>query len=197
MRDCGIYKKKRRKAKIILIFIIIFIIIFYFSIKKTEEAVVNDIRPRLIILPPLDGPEWEDMVDIASTIQTIKNKFGHMIDAVSKEHGVPQEIITAVVIVESLGNPKAVSHKGAIGLMQLRPATAREMGISDPFHPYDNLWAGAKYLKRQWKRFGSLKLALAAYNMGPNRLKRKIKNKSFNPDYYEYIRRIEIVLMYM
>ncbi len=198
MNNHGGRERKWRKTKITLMLAIFIVVIFCFGVRKTEEAAVSDSRrARLIVLPPLDGPEWEDMVDIASTVRAIRSKFGHMIDAVSEEHGVPPEVVTAVVAVESLGDPTAVSHKKAYGLMQLKMETARDMGISNPFHPYDNLWAGTKYLKEQWERFGSLKLALAAYNMGPNRLKRKIKNNSFDPDYYEYIRRVEIVLMYM
>ncbi len=195
MRNCGIYKKRQDKAKKFLMLILIFLVVFCFGVKKTEEALV-DISPRLIILPPIDGLEWEDTVDIAATVKMIKKKFGRIIILVSKEHGVQPKIIIAIVVVESGGDPNAVSEKGAYGLMQLKKGTARDMGIADPFHPYDNLWAGTKYLKQQLKRFGSLALALAAYNMGPARLERRIKN-GFNPDYNIYIRRVETVLLYM
>jgi len=167
-----------------------------FGAKSVEEARPRD-QFRLIVLPAASGPEWEETVDIDATVSEVRRKFGGRIKLAAKKHEVPPEIITAVVVVESLGNPKAVSHKKAYGLMQLKKGTAREMGISDPFHPYENLWAGAKYLKRQWERFGSLELALAAYNMGPNRLSRLLKEGKFDPDYNSYIRRVKIVMMHI
>jgi soluble lytic murein transglycosylase-like protein len=67
---------------------------------------------------------------------------------------------------ESGWNPTARSHKGAIGLAQLMPGTARQLGV-DPHDPEQNLRGGARYLAAQYRRFGSWRLALAAYNAGP------------------------------
>jgi len=71
---------------------------------------------------------------------------------------------------ESGWKPAARSHKGAIGLAQLMPGTARSLGV-DPHDPYENLDGGARYLSRQYKRFKSWRLALAAYNAGPDAVK--------------------------
>ena len=78
------------------------------------------------------------------------------------------ELIFAVIETESAGNASAVSPKGALGLMQLMPDTAREVGVLDPLNPFENVLGGARYLSRMLQRFGGdLELALAAYNAGP------------------------------
>lgn len=91
-----------------------------------------------------------------------------MIKKAAKENNLRPELLEAVVQVESGYNPDAVSSKGASGLMQLMPATAHALGVSDPFDPEQNLMGGAKYLRQQLDRFnGDEKKALAAYNAGP------------------------------
>lgn len=88
------------------------------------------------------------------------------IEAQALRHGLPPSLLQAVAWRESRGRPAAVSRKGALGVMQLMPATAAAMGV-DPRDPDDNLRGGAIYLRRQLDRFGSVPLALAAYNAGP------------------------------
>ena len=81
------------------------------------------------------------------------------------------EVFESLIQRESAFNPLAVSEKGAKGLGQLMPDTAREMGVNDPFDPHKNLVGSAKYFTQQLQRFGKLELALAAYNAGPERVK--------------------------
>ncbi len=83
--------------------------------------------------------------------------------------GIPPALFIALVEAESSFDPDAISVKGAIGLTQLMPATAEELGV-DPEDPIDNLAGGARYLAAQYRRFGSWDLALAAYNAGPSRV---------------------------
>ncbi|HHP51206.1 MAG TPA: lytic transglycosylase domain-containing protein [Moorella mulderi] len=90
-----------------------------------------------------------------------------LIDRVASRHGLPYNLLAAMAEVESGFDPKAVSPAGAMGLMQLMPETAWSLGVKDPFEPEENLEAGVCYFKDLWLRFGSLDLALAAYNAGP------------------------------
>jgi soluble lytic murein transglycosylase-like protein len=88
----------------------------------------------------------------------------------ARRHGVPEDLFARLVQQESNWNPRAKSGKGALGLAQLMPETARRLG-ADPLDPAENLNAGAKYLARQYREFGSWRLALAAYNAGPDAVK--------------------------
>ncbi|WP_235438984.1 lytic transglycosylase domain-containing protein [Candidatus Rhodobacter oscarellae] len=89
-----------------------------------------------------------------------------MARAAASRHGVPEDLFLRLVQQESGWKPTAKSHKGAYGLAQLMPATARALGV-DRLDPYENLDGGAKYLRQQYDRFKSWRLALAAYNAGP------------------------------
>lgn len=90
---------------------------------------------------------------------------------VARDHGLAPGLLEAVAWQESRGRMDAVSPKGAVGTMQLMPATAAELGV-DPFDQADNIRGGALYLRRQLERFGSVPLALAAYNAGPGAVQR-------------------------
>lgn len=81
-------------------------------------------------------------------------------------HGVPGDLFLRLVQRESAWNPQALSQKGAIGLAQLMPGTARDLGVN-PHDPQANLDGGARYLRMQFDAFGTWPLALAAYNAGP------------------------------
>lgn len=85
---------------------------------------------------------------------------------------LPVALIDAVIRTESGYRPAAVSRAGAQGLMQLMPGTARDLGLTDPLDPRENILAGSRYLRRLLDRFGALSLALAAYNAGPARVER-------------------------
>lgn len=90
------------------------------------------------------------------------------------EEFAPASLVKAVMKVESGGKQEAVSPKGATGLMQLMPGTARELGV-DPKDPQENVEGGSKYLQRMINKYGSKELALAAYNWGPGNIDRAIK----------------------
>ena len=89
----------------------------------------------------------------------------------ARRHGVPEDLFARLVQQESGWNPRAVSHRGAQGLAQLMPGTARVLRV-DPLDPAQNLDGGARYLRGQFDRFGSWRLALAAYNAGPEAVAR-------------------------
>ena len=93
--------------------------------------------------------------------------YANAVAIAANETGLQPSLLHAVITAESGGNPKAISPKGARGLMQLMPSTGSEMGLSDHFDPVGNVLAGARYLKQLQQKFGSVELALAAYNAGP------------------------------
>jgi soluble lytic murein transglycosylase-like protein len=112
-------------------------------------------------------------------------------DRHAADHSLSPALVRAVIQAESAWNVRAVSPKGAVGLMQLMPATATELGVNDPFDPVQNIRGGVKYLRFLLDRYdGNFELALAAYNAGPgavDRYGRKV------PPYREtqaYVRKI-------
>lgn len=103
--------------------------------------------------------------DIGSTV-TVRPAEVDRYERAAKAEGVDVHLLRAVAWTESRGRQNAVSPKGALGVMQLMPSTAAELGV-DPLDPDANLHGGARYLARQLSRFQSVPLALAAYNAGP------------------------------
>jgi soluble lytic murein transglycosylase-like protein len=113
------------------------------------------------------------------------------IDHVADETGLSPDLIKAVALVESGFDSRAVSPKGARGLMQLMPGTARQLGVRDVFDPAENLMAGARYLRKMLDEFdGDLNLALAAYNAGPEAVRRHggVPNYRETKDYVSRVR---------
>ncbi|HVS01135.1 MAG TPA: lytic transglycosylase domain-containing protein, partial [Thermoanaerobaculia bacterium] len=108
---------------------------------------------RLVALP--QAPWWRSIADQA------------------RHHALEPRLVQAVIQVESGFDPRAVSSKGAMGLMQLMPDTARLLRVSDPFDPEQNIRGGTLYLRQMIDSFqGRLELGLAAYNAGPNAVRR-------------------------
>jgi soluble lytic murein transglycosylase-like protein len=100
-------------------------------------------------------------------------QYDQAIAGAAKAHTIQAALVRAVIVVESGFNPRAVSKRGAIGLMQLRPATARRYGVKDIYDPEQNIQAGTHYLSDLLIRFDSnVELALAAYNAGEEAVER-------------------------
>jgi len=94
-------------------------------------------------------------------------------DSAEQEFGVPADLIMSIIHSESSFDPTKVSKRGAVGLMQLMPKTAKAMGLKDPLDPVENIRAGAKYLGQLLEKYhGNQEQALAAYHGGPTRLAR-------------------------
>jgi soluble lytic murein transglycosylase len=100
-------------------------------------------------------------------------QYDNYINMASQLHGLPPNLVKAVIKVESNFNARAVSPKGAQGLMQLMPGTARLMNVDDPFDPWENISGGVRYLRGLIDRFeGKVVYALAGYNAGPEHVER-------------------------
>lgn len=117
-------------------------------------------------------------------------QFDHIVEAASREFGVNPKLIHSVIRHESGYNPQAVSHAGAMGLMQLIPGTAKRMGVEDAFDPRENIMGGTKYLRLLLDMFdGNPVHAVAAYNAGEGRV---IKYKGIPPfpETKQYVARV-------
>lgn len=100
-----------------------------------------------------------------------RGKYLRMAKKAARKHNVPEDLFARLVQQESNWNPTAKSHKGAMGLAQLMPGTAKYLGV-DANDPRQNLEGGARYLAEQYREFGSWRLALAAYNAGPEAVRK-------------------------
>jgi len=113
-----------------------------------------------------------------------------LIRKASEEFNVPEELIKAVIAVESSGNALAFSPKGAKGLMQLMDSTAEFVGVKNIWNPAENIYGGVKYLRHLLDRFnGDIKLALAGYNAGPENVEKYGGIPPF-PETIEYLGKV-------
>lgn len=124
-----------------------------------------DFSDRLKPNAPKDGAKG-DSTALPRYRGNYKGAYLEVAKAAARKHGVPEDLFLRLVQQESGWNPHAVSHAGATGLAQLMPDTAAKLGV-DAKDPHQNLDGGARYLAMMYSRFGSWRLALAAYNAGP------------------------------
>jgi len=122
-------------------------------------------------------------------------KYDPVISLLCKKYAVDEALVKAVIKAESDFDPKAVSKKGAQGLMQLMPETARDLSVSNPFHPIQNMEGGIRYLRKLLDQFqGNLHLTLAAYNAGENAV---VKYNNSVPPFEETRTYVKRVLEYL
>lgn len=131
--------------------------------------------------------------DNAIKIKGIRKNAGpyhHIVLYTSKKYKVDPSLVSALIEVESNWNSKAVSHRGAVGLMQLMPATAKEMKVKNLFDPRENIEGGTRYLRYLLDKFkGDITLAVAAYNAGPTKVA-KLKRVPRIRETKRYVRKV-------
>lgn len=133
---------------------------------------------------------WKGWVPRRGNINKNRVRYTPLIDKVSNHYRLDRALVHAVVTAESAYNPVAVSHAGAVGLMQLMPGTAKRYGVQNRRDPRQNVLGGVRYLRDLLVQFDDLSLALAAYNAGENAV---IKYGNKIPPYREtqnYVRKV-------
>jgi len=135
---------------------------------RAAQQYNNSVRlqPPKVVTPTKWGNDDTDEGKLPKYRGRYNGEYATLARQAARAQGIPEDLFLRLVMQESRFNPKAKSHKGAIGLAQLMPGTAKELGV-DPHDPVQNLEGGARYLKMQYRKFGSWRLALAAYNAGP------------------------------
>jgi soluble lytic murein transglycosylase-like protein len=128
---------------------------------------------------------------VAPPLPRRTSAFDEHIRAAAQKYGLAPPLVKAVMAAESNFNPAAISEKGATGLMQLMPETARDMSVHDLLDPAQNIEGGARYLRLLHDQFGGdLKRVLAAYNAGPERVRRSGGAVPAIPETQAYVRKV-------
>lgn len=146
---------------------------------------------------PMDGAVAHSYAVANSGVRTTRatpydlgSAYDDVIADAAAAHGVRPELVRAVIQVESGFNPRARSNKGAMGLMQLMPATAADLGVVNPWDPVQNIRGGVAYLGSLIREFGDEVLALAAYNAGPGAVNRYNQQVPPYRETQDYVRKI-------
>jgi len=131
-------------------------------------------------------------VKTSSGYLTASDRYAPLVQKAAREHSLDQALLQAMIAAESGFDPRAVSPKGAVGLMQLMPETARRYGVRDRYDPAENIQGGAKYLRDLMRKFNNdLSLTLAAYNAGEDAV---IQHGNRIPPYRETLQYVPRVL---
>jgi len=137
--------------------------------KSLIEKIVPDEIPYVEPTPPAEAAQAPEVNEPSALPAT---PYTEIITTMAQAHGVNPMLVQALIQVESNYRPRARSHKGAMGLMQLMPSTARQYQVGNPYDPKANIAAGVKHLKSLLDRLGTVDLALAAYNAGEGAVKK-------------------------
>jgi hypothetical protein len=145
---------------------------------RTASTVAADARTgrlvrTVVVAPKVVESKVIQPVDVGGSTEAGPDaSINELIDQSARNHGVDPLLVHSVIKAESNYNPNAVSNKGAQGLMQLMPATARDLGVKNPMNPKENIEGGVKFLKYLQTQFSDPALALAAYNAGEGAVRR-------------------------
>lgn len=145
------------------------------GILRQKLSEIQSELPSFVKLTKDTSQNFEEILEneITKPLDSQTDYYSQLIEAASKKYNISSSIIKSVINTESGFNKTAVSSTGAMGLMQLMPETAEALGVSNAFDPQENIDGGVRYLKDMLSEFGgNLELALAAYNAGPNSVKK-------------------------
>jgi transglycosylase-like protein with SLT domain len=165
---------------------------FAVDLDRVERILDDEVAPEVARVPPLTAPANAsyDLSFRADRKPLFHTAFDRMIESEARRENVDASLVSALIRAESNYEPRAVSRKGARGLMQLMPSTARRLSVSYPLDPTSNVRGGVKYLRQLADRFGHRpELVLAAYNAGEE----AVENYGGVPPYretVEYVKRI-------
>ena len=147
--------------------------------RRTATTVAADsrtgrlVRTTVVVAPKVVEPKVVEPVEVGGTAPAgPEQSINELVEESARNHGVDPLLVHSVIKAESNYNPNAVSNKGAQGLMQLMPATARDLGVKNPMNPKENIEGGVKFLKYLQTQFNDPALALAAYNAGEGAVRR-------------------------
>jgi len=153
------------------------------SASQSSASYLNDAAQKRSLVqkkvPPAEQPEpagksaANSGKDDAAAAAPAQSSYGEIIARAAEKYSLPAALLRAVAKAESGFNPRACSSAGAMGLMQLMPSTAREVGVDNPWDPEENIEGGARYLRQLLDQYANnVPLALAAYNAGPGQVKK-------------------------
>jgi soluble lytic murein transglycosylase-like protein len=139
----------------------------------------------------IGAPSYRTTTAVATTGRSSSSMYDTIVEEHATRHSLRPELVRAVIQVESGFNPHARSPVGAMGLMQLMPATARELGVTDPYDPAQNIGGGTRYLRLLLDKYaGNEQLALAAYNAGPGAVDRYGKTIPPYRETRDYVKKV-------
>lgn len=171
------------------------LLLYHLNHPVTEIHAPEPVRASIVQPAPLPQKIVTFQTPLRKTkrVMRAEKRFGPLIRQIADRHTVDPALVKAIILAESSYDHRAVSNRGAAGLMQLMPATAQAMGVEDRFNPENNIEGGVRYFKKLMVRFnGDKRMALAAYNAGS----RKVRQYQGVPPFKATRRYIEKVLRY-
>jgi soluble lytic murein transglycosylase-like protein len=171
---------------------------FFWYTKAADQGHYFAQENRGKILEKMSQSQIEEVQELSKELyEKIDNeiaehlRYGSFINTAARRYNLAPELIQAIIKIESSFNSFAVSEKGAMGLMQLMPETAKEMNVESPFEAEENIMGGSRYLRKLYNLFaGDLQLVLAAYNAGPNRILENSHRIPRIPETEEYVKKV-------
>lgn len=136
-----------------------------------------------------DYPRTDKFVLVKSFLADPTSRINRVIDELAEANNVDPHLVRAMVLIESSYKPSAISSKGAMGLMQLMPETAKALDVADPLDIEQNLSGGVRYIRKLLDRFRDTRLALAAYNAGPTNVDKHKGIPPF-PETINYVKKV-------